>query len=42
VDIQHEKIKEGISNARSHGKQVGRKPTAFDRIKMIKALKQLG
>ena len=42
VDIQHEKIKESISNARSHGKQLGRRPITFDKIKMIKALKQQG
>jgi len=42
VDIQHEKIKEGISNARSHGKQLGRRPIAFDKIKVIQALKREG
>lgn len=42
VEIQNEKIKDGISNAKSNGKQLGRKRISVDKVKMIKALKNEG
>ena len=42
VEIQNEKIKEGIENAKAHGKRIGRKPISSDKIKIIKALKKEG
>lgn len=42
VEIQNEKIKEGIENAKAHGKRIGRKPIAPDKVKIIKALKKEG
>jgi DNA invertase Pin-like site-specific DNA recombinase len=39
VEIQNEKIKAGIANARSNGKKLGRKPIDKSKVKMIKALK---
>lgn len=42
VEIQNEKIKDGISNAKSNGKKLGRKRISDDKVKMIKALKNEG
>ena len=42
VEIQNEKIKEGIQHARSSGKKLGRKSIGEDKIKLIKALKNQG
>ena len=42
VEIQNEKIKEGIENAKAHGKRIGRKPISSNKVKMIKALKNEG
>ncbi len=42
VEIQNEKIKEGISNAKMHGKKFGRKPLSINKIKIIKTLKKEG
>lgn len=42
VEIQNEKIKEGIENAKAHEKRIGRKPISTDKVKIIKALKKEG
>ncbi|QWB96699.1 recombinase family protein [Mycoplasmatota bacterium] len=42
VEIQNEKIREGIENAKAHGKRIERKPILNDKVKMIQALKNEG
>ncbi|MFA6800886.1 MAG: recombinase family protein [Acholeplasmataceae bacterium] len=42
VEIQNEKIKEGIENAKAHGKRIGGKPISSDKVKIIKTLKKEG
>jgi len=42
IEIQNEKIKEGLINAKSQGKRLGRKPISMKKIKLIKALKKEG
>ena len=38
VEIQNEKIKDGLANAKAHGKKVGRKAISVEKVKMIRAL----
>lgn len=38
VEIQNEKIKEGIQNAKQHGKHIGRKPISPQNVSIISAL----
>ena len=42
IEIQNEKIKEGIQHAKSIGKKLGRKSIGDDKVKLIKALKNQG
>ncbi len=42
VEIQNEKIKEGLQNAKVQGKKLGRKPISVDKIKILIALVKEG
>jgi DNA invertase Pin-like site-specific DNA recombinase len=42
VEIQNEKIKEGIANARLNGKKLGRRSISSEKVGLIKALKKQG
>jgi len=42
VEIQNEKIREGLANAKANGKQQGRKSIPIEKVRMIKALDKDG
>lgn len=42
VEIQNERIKDGLKNARSKGVKLGRKPISYEKKRLIKALSNEG